>query len=169
MSQGLAMAAAALGVRVIKTPNQACFGYPGIKKQMFVVVPVRALTLNCGDPPSSMPCLSPGLLAYQSPLSPPPQVISRTGRATLCRARQQRGDPRGAHGELTLPSAPLYLSVYCTFCACTLCSLSGHKICSMQAREPCQFRAVLVLHKRGEAGGETNLGWFFAPPQDDAG
>ena len=56
--------------------NQARVGYPGVKKQTFVVVPMRALTLNCRDHPLSVPCLSPGLLTYQPPLSPAPQALS---------------------------------------------------------------------------------------------
>lgn len=49
-----------------------------------------------------------------------------------------------------------------------LCSLSGHKTRSTQAGEPCQFRAVLALRKRGGAAGETTLGWVLAPALNDA-
>lgn len=114
-----------LGVRVIKTQNspanQARFGYPGIKKQMFVVVPVRALTLNHRDPPSSMPCLSPGLLTYQPPLSPLPQALSaRQAEPPSAGTGSRKAACWGDTGSSRSFLAPLYLCLLHFLCGYSL-------------------------------------------------
>lgn len=100
--------------------NQARFGCSGVEKRSFVVVPVRAFILNRRDLPSSMSCLSPGLPTYQPPLSPLSQALSAGQAEPPPQGQAAARSQRGERGELTLLSAPLYLSVYCTLCACTL-------------------------------------------------
>lgn len=116
-----------------------------------------------------MPCLSPGLLAYQLPLSPPTQVLSAGPAEPPCTGTGSREVTCGVGTQgAPAPVCTVYLFVYSTFCADTLCSLAGHESHSVQVHKLCWFKAVLVFNKKSEAGGKATLGWGFAPALRDA-